>query len=311
MNKMLRIVFSITALVMLQSGCSQQQQSPIPEDLKLKLANTYYNNGLHTAAIAEYIGYLNDYEVDPGRQANTFYTVGNIYFERLNDYEKALEYYFKVKYLYPESPVIADVNKRIVNCLERMQRSKDAARIYEQQAALDKSTVKEERPGAVLAEIGDKKITQGDLDFQISRLPVVVQNELNDAKKKREFLRQMVLQDLLYDSAKRQGLEKDREVIEGTFQTQKALMAEKILRTEIGKKVSITQEDVNLYFKANKDRYSEKDDEGKVIREKTFNEVAEQVTRDLAIERQQKATAELLDRLMKAENVKLFDVRVK
>jgi len=311
MYKQLILFLHTGVMLFLLQFCSSQKAPQVPEDLKMKLANTYYNNGLHEAAIAEYRDYLEKYDVDPGRQANTYYTIANIYLERLNNYDKALEYYFKVKYLFPESPVISDVNKRIVSCLERMQRSKDAARIYEQSAALDQKSVKEERPGSVLAEIGDKKITQGDLDFQISRLPVVVQNELNKSGKKKEFLRQMVLQDLLYDSAKRQGLEKDSEVIEGTFQAQKTLMAEKILRTEIQKNVSMTSEDVELYFKANRERYAEKDEQGKIVRQRELSEAAQEAARDLAMERQQKATSELLDRLMKAENVKLYEARIK
>lgn len=297
-------------LIFFTMACESGRQPAVSEDLKLKLASTYYNNGLHEAAVSEYLDYLNTYEIDLQRQANTYYTIANIYFERLKNYEKALEFYFRVKYLYPESPVISEVNRNIVSCLERLQRSKDAARIYEKEAALDPSRVQENKPGKILAEIGDKKITQGDLDYQISRLPAVVQAEIDSKEKKKAILRQIILQDLLYDSAKRQGLENDKDVIEATYQAQKSYMAEKVLQNEIQNNVQINPDDVELYYQAHKERYAEKGDDGKIIRERPFNEVARQVAQDLAMERQNKATNELLERLMKAENVKLYESRV-
>jgi len=288
-----------------------QNQPSISVDSKLNLANAYYTNGLYQAAAHEYLEYLNNYEIDPSRQANTYYTIANIYFERINDYEKALEFFFKVKYLYPESNLQGDVGKKIVNCLERLQKSTDAARVFEQEAALDKSTVGEHKSGAILAEIGSRQITQGDLDFEIRKLPVYLQEQFKDKNKKKEFLQQYLLQELLYDSAKRQELDKDKDVIEGTFRAQKALMAEKILQDELKDQVKIEPADGELVYLAHKDRYVEKDDEGKVVRQKEFNEVRDQTAQDLAMDRQQQAYQKLLARLMTAENVKVYEDRIR
>lgn len=303
-------LFILIFPILLVSACNTSQKPAVSADARLQLANTYYNNGLYQAAVDEYLEYIRDYSLDPNRQANTYYNIANIYFERINDYEKALQYYFKIKYLYPESALQGDVGKKIVNCLERLKRSTDANRYVQQEAALDKSTVQEQRPGAVVAEIGDRKITQGDLDFEISKLPAYMQSQLKDKQAKREFLKQYVIQELLYNSAKKQGLDKDKEVIEGTFRVQKGLMAEKMLQNELRDQPQITAADAQMYYKANKEKYAEKDENGNVVKEKPFSEVAEQAARDLAMERQQEAYQKLAERLMQANNVKIYDAKV-
>lgn len=296
---------------MLLISCNQSQQPQLPADAKLNLANAYYTNGLYEAAAEEYLDYLDNYPVDANRQANTYYTIANIYFERLNDYEQALTYFFKVKYLYPESALQGEIGKKIVNCLERLNKTTDAVRIVEQEAALDQESVKGNLPGNVLAEIGKRKITQGDLDFEISKLPAYIQDQFKDKQQRKDYLQQFILQELLYDKAKRQQLDKDKNVIEGTFRAQKALMAEKILQAELQDKVKIEPADVELFYMAHKDRYTEKNDKGEVIRQKQFREVQQQVAQDLAMDRQQQAYQQLLVQLMKAENVKIYEDRVR
>ncbi|APF18031.1 hypothetical protein Calab_2468 [Caldithrix abyssi DSM 13497] len=293
------------------SACQKEEKTRIAENDVLQLANAYYTNGLYEAAVRQYLQYLKDYPLPTGRVANTYYTIGDIYFERIKDYEKALEYYLKVKYLFPESPLQKEVGKKIVACLERLERSQDAMRMMQSEAALDTSGLSRNRPGQVLAEIGERKITQGDLDFEISKLPPAVQEQFNDPQKKRELLQQLILQDLLYESARRQGLDKNKEVIEGVFQAKKALMANKLLQKELADKVKLEEEELELYYKANKERYAERDDKGRVIRQKSFDEVRQQVAQDLLMEKQQKAYQELAERLMKAEGVKIYERRIR
>lgn len=291
-------------------SCTNEPKPLLDADKKINLANTYYNNELFDAAIKEYNEYLLNYPVEENKQANIYYQIANIYFDRLNDYEKALENYLRIKYLYPESNLQSDVGKRIVNCLERLERSQDAQRVLDRETALKPEEVEEHKPGAVIATIGKKEITQGDLDFEIGQLPPYMQSQFNSKSSKIEFLRQYLAEELLYDSAKRQNLDKDKEIIESTYRAKKGLMAQKILREEIQKMVSINQSDVELFYKANKEKYAERDKEGKIIQQKTFPECAEQVAQDLFQEKQKEAYQQLLERLMKAENVIIYDKRI-
>lgn len=309
-NHLKNFIYLIVS-VLLASSCSQKSEPIIPADYRLNLANAYQTNGLYEAAAQEYLTYLEQYELDANRRANIYFTIANLYYERLNDYQKALEYYFRVKYLFPESPMQGEVGKRIVSCLERLQKTTDASRILEKEAALKPGDVQEYKAAEVLAEIGQRKITQGDLDFEISKMPAYLQEQFRDKKQKAEFLKQYILQELLYDSAKRKELDKDKDVIEGTFRAQKALMAEKILQEELRDQVKIDPADVELYYLAHKEKYTEKNDKGEVVRQRAFHEVQDQAARDLAVDRQQQAYQRLVERLMKAQEVKIYEHRIR
>jgi hypothetical protein len=292
-------------------NCQQVKKPDLDEEQKLKIANVYYTNDLFEAAIQEYESYLKEYEPDETKRTNIYYTIGNIYYERLYDYSKALQYFFRIKYLYPESNLQGDVGKKIVSCLERLEKSQDAQRYLSKEAALKPEEVPTVRPGEVVAVIGDKKITQGDLDFEMEQLPPYLQAQLNTREKKLEFLKQQIARELLYDSAKRKNYGTDKDIIDGTFRAKKELMAQKVLGEEIKKKVQITDADIELYYKANKDKYSEKDDQGKIKRQRPFQEVYQQVAQDLYSERQMQAYNALLENLMKAENVIIFEKLLK
>lgn len=297
-------------ILLILISCSEKKQISETQDDILNLANNFYNNELYDAAINEYHNYINLYEIDDNRKANTYYLIANIYFERIHNYEKALEYYFRIKYLYPESNLQNEVGKRIVNCLERLERSQDAQRVLNKETALKEEEVTEHKPGEVICTIGDKKMTQGDLDFEISQMPPYMQNQFENREQKLQFLKQHIAQELLYDSAKRKGLDKDKEILEGTFRAKKGLMAQKILNDEIQKMINISEDDVEMYYKANLEKYAEKDKDGKVTRQKSFQEVGQQVANDMIREKQEKAYAQLLERLMKAENVKIFESKI-
>jgi hypothetical protein len=134
---------------------------------------------------------------------------------------------------------------------------------------------------------------------------------LNSREKKLEFLKQQIARELLYDSAKRKNYDNDKDIIEGTFRAKKELMAQKVLSEEIKKKVQITEADIELYYKANKDKYNEKDEQGNTTRQRSFQEAYQQVAQDLYSERQMQAYNTLLENLMKAENVKIYEKLVK
>lgn len=138
-----------------------------------------------------------------------------------------------------------------------------------------------------------------------------MQGQFSDKKAKQEFLKQFVVQELLYDTARKQGLEKDKDVIEGVFRMQKSLMSEKLLQAELKEQPEITEADARMFYNANKRRFAERDEKGKVKKQKSFNEVAKQVARDLALQRQQEAYQKLTERLIKANNVEIYEDRVK
>lgn len=308
--QLLMVLVGIVFLV----ACQSQSKPALPAEKKRELANAFYNQQLYKQAVAEYIDYLNRYTLDEKEQANISYMVANIYYERLYDYENALAYYLRIKYFYPESNLQAEVSKKMVECLERLKRSTDAQQLIEQSAALDESQKPENRPGEVIARIGDRQITTGDLQYELSRMPLYLREQFQSPQQKIEFLKEYIVQELLFDSAKRKGLDKDQEVREGIRQAEKSLMAQKLLQQEIEKESKLdnyTNADVELYFKANKDKYTEKDEAGKVIKTPSFGEVRERVAQDFIQQKQQEAYASLIERLMKTKDVQIYENKFK
>ena len=296
----------LTPFIVILLGC-QQQSEPKLEGSKLReFANALYNQQLYHQAIQQYNYYLTNYDLDEEQSANIDYIIGDIYFERIRDYENALTYYLKVKHLYPESPLQKEVSKKIVTCLERLERSADAQQALEEAALLDLSQAKSKRPGAVIARIGKREITTGDLEHEINQLPPYMKSQVSGKSKKIEFLKQYIATELLYDTAKRKGLEKDKEVIAAAFQAKKNLMVQKLLEEEISQNLNVRDSDFELYYQANKEKYAEKDEEGEIVEIKSFDEVKSKVMQDLIRKRQQEAYDQLVQRMMRAEAVEIY-----
>ena len=300
----------LAILIISFTSCQSGTKPNLTAEQKRQLANVFYNQQLYEQAVNEYVEYLQNYPLDVKEQASISYMIANIYFERLQDYENALAFYLRIKQLYPESSIQAEATKKMVECLERLRRSTDAQQVVEQTSALDESQKPSTRPGEVLARIGSRDITTGDLQFEINRLPVYIQEQIKSREQKIEFLKNFIAQELLYDSAKRKGLEKDKEVRDGLVLAERSLMTQKLLQEEIEKSVSpetYTNADVEMFYKANSDRYAEKDEQGKVKRIPSFGEVQERVAQDFIQEKQQQAYQQLIDRLMKAEKVQIYE----
>jgi len=170
--KRLWVVSILLVNLIFFSSCQKNSPSQLPAEKKRELANVLYNQQLYEQAIKEYKDYLAQYSLPETEQANISFQIANIYFDRLHDYENSLAYYLRIRYLYPESGLQTEVNKKVVECLERMKRSTDAQQVIEQTAALDESQKPTSRPGEIIARIGNRTITSGDLQYEISRLPV-------------------------------------------------------------------------------------------------------------------------------------------
>jgi len=301
---------AVMASFILIVSCRQKDQvKPNGEKIR-EYAAELYNRYLFPHAIEQYRYYLDKISVDPEERANITYRIADIYFDRLHDYENALAEYLKIKIFFPEAAISNETDKKIIACLERLQRPEDARQALSESADLEPPR-RESRPGTVLAVIGDQEISQGDLDFEISQLPPEIRKQYQSKENKLDFLRRLVATELMYDSAKRQGLDRDQEVLENVFQAKKTFMVQKLLKQQISERINIEPQDVELYYKANLERYQEKDPEENLTRQIPLAEIQDQVTRDLIQDRQQTIYEEMINSYLRAENVKIFSDLVK
>lgn len=310
MRKIAGVLLFVSLITIMVMNCQNNQAPSVDGDKLREYAGDLINRSLYKQAIEVYKDYLAQYKVDKKEQANVTYIIADLYFERLNDYESALAYFLKIKHLYPESSLIDETNQKIVACRERMGDTADAKQTLDEAVALDPDAVQKKRPGEVVARIGKREITQGDLDFEMRKLPPSVRNQLTGKEQKLQFLREYVATELLYDTAKRAGFDKDPEVLEGAFQAKKALMVQRLLQDRVADKTEIEANDVELYYQAYKENYAEKDDEGNIVRQKPLDEVQEQVIQDLTRQKYQDAYQGLIEKMILAEDVQFYENRI-
>jgi tetratricopeptide (TPR) repeat protein len=291
---LLVILIVISILVYLRLGSLTQAKLDVTQ--QQDFASELVDNKLYSQAIAEYDKLLDWGKLDQTKQANINYIVGSIYLDYLGDYENAAARFVKAKFLNPGSELKDKINKNLVICFERMGRSLEAQKQLEQSTNLSQ-TETQKKGGVVVARIGDREITMTDLENEIETLPPSVQTQFKDKKGKLRFLQQYIGAELLYDTALRRGLDKDKDVIEGAFQMKKQLMINKLLTEEIPQDIQTSESEIKLYYDAHKEDFEDKN----------LDEVKSQIESELKRQKQQEAYNKLVTKMMEAEKVKIYD----
>jgi len=106
----------------------------------------------------------------------------------------------------------------------------------------------------VVATVGDKVITLSQIDEKISRMPAHYQKMLQG--RKAELLDDMVLEILLYDEAKKKGLEEDKEVKEILEEAHKKIVISKLIQNEIEEKATVSDKEARNYYDTHGDEFA-------------------------------------------------------
>lgn len=227
-------------------------------DEKINIAAKMQQEGLYQDAINEYEKVLDFPLVSKEKKSNISYIIGKIYFDNKKDYEKAVAYFFRAKFYNPKNSEMNKIEEYTVNSLERLGRSLDAQNKLEEATNLVAEAAPKKYSGQAIAKIGDREITIEELKDKIQQLPEYMQNRYKDDKKTQlEFLKQYVIMELMYDAAKRNGYDKDKDVINDAFEAKKNIMVQKLYKDKIMNTISVSDSDIELYYKANKDKYKE------------------------------------------------------
>lgn len=104
-----------------------------------------------------------------------------------------------------------------------------------------------------IASIGSMKITVSDIVKRVKNLPAKYQEFVK--KRKEEFLDELINDTLLYQEALRKGLHKKREVQDILEEAKKKILIAKLLKDEVDDTIEVSEEDVELYYSGNKDKY--------------------------------------------------------
>ncbi len=313
MKRMITILMIISGSYLI--SCSQTGPSAnVPVERQREYANVLYNQQLYRQAINEYKNILVFYSIDNKTRSNINYTIANIYFENIGDYVNAVTFYLKVKHLFQESDLAAEVDKRIVACLERMGRKQAAASLLRESASLkgEKSEV-EHLPGDTVAIVADEIITLGDLD-KLYNYFVIAQNidvdKQGTPEHKLAFLREYIRSEVLYNSAKRENLDEDSDVIELAFLQKKQIMIDKLLQKEVYENVKINDDELKKFYDDNKGKFTETTASGQ-SKSLTFDEAKETVYQLVFMQKANQMQTILVDDLIEAQKASLFPDKIK
>ncbi len=259
------------------------------------------NNKLYGAAIDEYADLLDISAVPAEKRANYAYTIGQIYQDDLGDYENAAAYYVRAQAIGPRPELEDQITLRLVECYENLGRSFDAARKVAGSTAEDDSQ-KPTEPGTVVARIGDREITMTEVERELQKLPVPLQKEFSPPEKKLEFLRQYIGMELLYKSGLRRGIDRQPAVMAQIADAKRQLVIDEILRTEILDKIDVSEADLDLFYQAHKQDLFEG---------KPKEEVQSQLQQEYMRLKQREKYTEMIDNLISAEPVEIYEQNIK
>jgi len=112
--------------------------------------------------------------------------------------------------------------------------------------------------GKVVARIGKREITEDDIDEALKNSPAWLKTSLSQPERRNEFIRDYVGQEVLYEKAKRLGLDTKEEIRQILEQLKKQVVVEQFLGSAIRQKLElITPDDIKLYYEANKNNFVE------------------------------------------------------
>jgi peptidyl-prolyl cis-trans isomerase C len=254
------VLFFILVILILFTGGKTLSHNPSSfqdgDTMHRELAAKLTSVGLQGEAIKAYEDYFNTATLDKRTRSNIAYTVGKLHMEA-GTYEKALSWLYRVDMIDPATPLKSEVNAKVVHCLETLGRFHAAEYALEARSALTEKKEQETTGSKVAAEIGNRKITLQEVNDAIGELPPWIQEQFKGKEKRVEFMRKYVADELFYRKAQKLEYDKDAALRKKTAQFMKQQMVNKILEEEIQEKISVEEDDLTNYFKANRDRYKE------------------------------------------------------
>jgi len=252
------MVLGISGMLIALYGLSFKfsgDSSGLSADRMRELAVLYESKGMPAAAIESYTAYLDHASASDTQRGDVAYSIAKLSIG-IGDYDQALKFLYRSELLTPDSTVVDERDQQIIHCLEQLGRTSDLSRELRRRTNASGGGVAD--PGAiVLAEFGSETITDRDLAEKIAEMPQQVRGSFATPEKKIELLRNLVAENLLLDEAFRLNLDEDEEVIAMMNATRDSLLVQKLMEEEVRSNIVITPQDVERYYKAERDRFTE------------------------------------------------------
>lgn len=116
-------------------------------------------------------------------------------------------------------------------------------------------TSKESSTNPVLAKVNTTTITKEDFIKKINRLPEWARARFQNEEGKKQFLEEIIKEELLYQEAKKQGLNKDKEFQERVEEFKKMTLITVVLKKEIEEKAKAEDKEVRDFYDKRQDEF--------------------------------------------------------
>lgn len=251
---LLAAVLGVQISQMKSSDSDKASDASASDEMKLvkEHAERLIAKGLKAEGAEELARYIESLPVRNKETANACFRLGKTYMDIYN-YEEALRYFFKAEIIDPEADFKEEMNELIVNCLERLGMSTQAK--YELEARSSLGPVAPEKVGVPIARVGKDIILQSDVDKELESMPEWMRERFKAPEEKAKFVQEFVSREVLYRKARRLGYGKTPEAREAIEKYRKQFAVEQLLKDEIESKIDLKKEDIELYYKANKEKY--------------------------------------------------------
>ncbi len=292
-----------------------------PEQVK-QLAAKLTSRNLYTRAAKVWQDYLSSGKLSDAEHAKTLFQIGTL-LEKAGSYAEAIEYYYRSEITAELTELESQINAHIKDCFEKL--GKFSALRYE---LMDRTSFEKSSSvgSKIVAEIGAEKITESDLDALIEATidnqlaPMAVfmtTDQLNEQKKKMleqykdpaakgQFLQSWIIQEIMYRQALEDELTRDSKIKSFIDELTRSALSQQLMNRQLAGKINITETDLRTYYQANKENFIEpanQQDPNSVERQKSFDEVRDQVTSELVNRKSQDIQQSLIKQLMDEYNV--------
>jgi len=117
------------------------------------------------------------------------------------------------------------------------------------------SAGKQAQKGDILASWNGGALSTADLDSQMERLPPRMRAQIATPERKRQFVEQQALNEILLAEGKKRGYETDPAIQEQVEALQKRLVIQRVMK-EIQEAPTVSEEELRAHYEQNKELYS-------------------------------------------------------
>jgi len=122
-------------------------------------------------------------------------------------------------------------------------------------ATADAKSASSTSAGAVIATYANKKFTTEDFKREVERLPPRSRAQLTTPERRRQFVDNYVLNDLLADQGRAKGYDRDPEIVRQIDDLRQRLVVQRVMR-DYQEAPVLSDDDVKAYYEQNKRLFS-------------------------------------------------------